>query len=169
MIPAALSITRGRLGWVLLGAVLAVSSAYYCGQFVGAQDARTQAQAQLVDVMQAMADRAAELARQDAALVQRHELEQREIVAIFGRMQQEVSDYVATHPVIADCGLDDHGLRIWNAANAGHPAAAAAAEPHAAVSAAATGAVGSAGGATAQPHRDDGAVSPMPSAATRAE
>lgn len=69
--------------------------------------------------MQAVADRAIEQAKKDADIAARMESEQREINAIFTRMQREVSEYVRTHPTIDECGLDGDGLRLWTAANNG--------------------------------------------------
>lgn len=39
--------------------------------------------------------------------------------SVFNGIQRGVITYVQTHPVATDCRLDDDGLRLWAAANAG--------------------------------------------------
>lgn len=175
MIPALLTLSRANAGWVLLAAVLSVGAAYYAGQYVGARDERIEAdgeraaeraaqQAQLVDTLQVMAARAAQQAQEDFALAARNERAQREITKIFSDMQQEVADYVAANPALADCSLDAHGLRIWSAANAGDvpAAAAAAAEPHGGSPGASAAAVGDARRPAEQSRAGDGGAASMP-------
>lgn len=175
MIPALLTLSRANAGWVLLAAVLSVGAAYYAGQYVGARDERIEAdgeraaeqvaqQAQLVDTMQAMAARAAQQAQEDFALAARNERAQREITKIFSEMQQEVADYVASHPAVNDCGLDARGLRLWTAANAGDTSAAASAtaEPHDGVPSASAAAVGDARRSAEQSRPGNDATASVP-------
>ncbi|HEV2679430.1 MAG TPA: hypothetical protein VGV14_02925 [Rhodanobacter sp.] len=42
---------------------------------------------------------------------------------------QQVTKYVATHPDVAACTLDDDGLRIWREANAGRSSTAGSSQP----------------------------------------
>src|SRR3569832_179141 len=163
MIPALRPVTRTSAGWLRLSAVLAIGGAYYAGQHIGARDAHAAAEAQrtaekaaalpqLVDAMSAMSARAAA---------------DRAATAMFSRMQDEVSEYVKTHPVIGGCGLDADGLRVWSAANAGDADAArspASGEPDGGVRSAAAAEVGSARGPLRESRGVDEAAASMPAA-----
>ncbi len=64
-------------------------------------------------------------------------------------------------PVDAACGLDACGLRIWNAANAG-AAPPVCGQPDDGMPRTAAGPLGQPGRPAGQPHRDGGAVQPVP-------
>ena len=178
MISALLPFARPNAGWLLLLVVLAVGGAYYTGQHIGARDAHAAAEAQrtaekaaalqqLVDTMSAMSARAAEQATEDFGLATRHAAADRAATAMFSRMQDEVSEYVKTHPVIDGCGLDADGLRVWSAANAGDADAArspAAGKPDGGVRSAAAAEVGSARGSLHESRGGDGAAVSMSAA-----
>lgn len=108
---------------VILIGVASISAAGWYGYQKGGEHARNASDAQMAATMQAVANRAIEQAAKDAETALKLEAEQREIEAIFTRMQREVSEYVRTHPTIDECGLDDDGLRIWTAANNGRASA----------------------------------------------
>ena len=87
------------------------------GFHTGQQHERTATQARLVTTMQAMAERATELARDDAAALQKAEERHRLTSAKMNRLSEQVTDYVATYSPLDQCVLDDRGLQLWNAAN----------------------------------------------------
>jgi len=122
---------------VMLLIVLEPMCGYLVGKHNGARGERTRAQAELVTTMQTMAARSAELATADAARLAAAETRRRQTQATMDKLSAQVSDYVATYSPLDDCALDDRGVQLWNAANAGTAAPAAGAADGAVRSAAA--------------------------------
>src|SRR3569833_1094193 len=112
---------------VMLLIVLEPMCGYLVGKHNGERDERTRAQAELVTTMQAMAARSAELATADAAQLAAAEKRRRQTQATMDKLSEQVTDYVATYSPLDDCALDDRGVQLWNAANAGTDAPSAGA------------------------------------------
>src|SRR3569833_2619481 len=112
---------------VMLLIVLEPMCGYLVGKHNGERDERTRAQAELVTTMQAMAARSAELATADAAQLAAAEKRRRQTQATMDKLSEQVTDYEATYSPLDDCALDDRGVQLWNAANAGTDAPSAGA------------------------------------------
>jgi len=138
-------------------AMLALTWAH--GFHTGQQHERTAAQARLVATMNAIADRAAELAKDDAEKLAQAEQKRRQTQADMAKLSEQVTDYVATYSPLDDCSLDDRGLQLWNASNAGTAAKDRAGAEHGAMPAASAGEVGKTEGPAAQPRAGGGDVS----------
>lgn len=134
---------------LLAGLVLALAT-FAAGYGLGQGHESDAREAALVNTLQTMAARAAELAQQDAVLSAAQETARERVRIVYRTLREEVSRYVAINDD-SDCDLDSNGLRLWNAANRGD-AAVGAGEPADALP-------GSAGGSG---RTDDDAASQSP-------
>ena len=122
---------------------------------------QAEAQAETVEIH----DQAAEVGRVvEQAAVQRSV----KTDAVFNGIQRGVIAYVQSHPAAIDCRLDDDGLRLWRAANAGADIESAAVGHGAVRTAAAAGERGDDGSAD-QSQRSGALVSPVPGSASGAD
>lgn len=113
--------------------------------------------------LQAKADK--ESTRREGIGAQR-ETSREQIRIVYRTIKEQAHETVTNHPEFNDCGLDADGLREWNDANAGSPAAApVSGEPYLSMHRAATGEIGQPGGSAEQSYRGDGAIQPMPGSA----
>lgn len=91
------------------------------------------------------------------------ETSREQIRVVYKTIREQANETVTNHPEFNDCGLDADGLREWNDANAGSPAAApVSGEPYLSMHRAATREIGQPGGSADQSYRGDGAVQPVP-------
>ena len=152
----------------VLASLLAAGLLFFGGYFVGKSDERQDQQVREKKALEA----SVELHVQRAEAGQRVELSsaQREekTAVIFNGISHQVIDYAQKHALDLDCRLDDSGLRLWNAANAGATAPEASAG-HAALSAAAPGAKRGTDGAVGQPHRGGEALPRVPGSSPGAD
>lgn len=65
-------------------------------------------------------EQANDVAEQDLWIATSTENRLQANAATFDRIQEETRRHVQNHPEYFACGLDADGLRLWNAANAGH-------------------------------------------------
>jgi hypothetical protein len=115
------------LAYAALAAIGIAGAAGVAGYRAGHQAAVTEAQAEQAGHLRRAIAEAEAIAEQDRALLASHEAAQVRVRTIFQTIEKEALRYVALHVTDADC-MDADGLRLWNAANRG-PDADAAAEP----------------------------------------
>lgn len=145
----------------LLITALAAVALFIAGYFTGIKAEHNANEAQRAEAQQT----AIELHNAKTIVGERVEREtvQRTVKteAVFNGINQGVITYAQNHPVATDCRLDDDGLRLWSAANAG-----ADAEPIGERSAGMRGIVTTAerrdDGSAEQPHRNGPGLSPVP-------
>lgn len=107
-------------------AILFVLGAYLHGVSVGTNDTAAEYEAKLSERDRAAAVAMAEAlgkahAQAQAAMEaeRKHLQTQAKTEARFRGLTKTVKEYIYEKPSLADCGLDDIGLRYWNAANGG--------------------------------------------------
>ena len=153
--------------WVLLGGLVSALGLFGGGFWFGHSVAATacvagQVAAQRVEIAQA----AAETGRREAVGAAR-EASREQINVVYQKIEDKADGYLEKSLPQAGlagavvCGLDDDGLRIWNAANAGSTGTLPP-EPDYRLPVAAARKVGELGGLAGQSHRGDGDVRAMP-------
>ncbi|MDP2786626.1 MAG: hypothetical protein Q8O79_00905 [Pseudomonadota bacterium] len=161
--------------WPRLVGLLAVIAIpiglYLLGQHDGRADERLTAEAAQAVSLRRAISQAAEIARQDAEILNTHEARVESIHVVYRTLKQEASRYALgyqqTHHDDDPCGLDADGLRLWTAANAGTFAAPAAAAPYAALLGAGTAQLGRVDGAAGESYRGGAGLSVVPGAASQ--
>lgn len=144
----------------LLAGLVLTLALFAAGYRLGQRHESNAREASLVNTLQVMAARAADLAQQDAALSAAQETARERVRIVYRTLRAEVNRYVAIDDY-NDCGLDDDGLRLWNAANRGD-AAVGAGESADALPGSARGGGRTDDDAAGQSPRRDGAVPPVP-------
>lgn len=140
---------------LLAGLVLALAL-FTMGYGLGRKHEGAAREAAQIKVMQDMAARTAELAQQDAVLSATQETARERVRIVYRTLRQEVTRYVA-NTEHSSCGIDDDGLRLWNAANRGDAAVGARESPDA-LPGSAGGAGWTDGGAAGESSGRDGAL-----------
>lgn len=109
-----------------LVAILFVLGAYFHGVSVGTNETTAEYEAKLSERDRAAAAAMAEAlskanAQAQAAMAaeRKHLQTQAKTDARFRGLTTTVKEYIYEKPSLADCSLDDIGLRYWNAANGG--------------------------------------------------
>jgi outer membrane murein-binding lipoprotein Lpp len=106
------------LAVLLIGALL-LGGVFFAGYRHQAKSCLIEAQASRLASTQRAIEQANEIAQQDAEVLAGQELARIERRTVYRTLETERIKYVETHPDSRACGLDDDGLRQWNAANAG--------------------------------------------------
>lgn len=146
-----------RLFRIPLLVCLVLGGGYLHGKAAGVHQEREKHLQGQIDTTAAAVKVYLDQARADAAHDRRSQAESARLNAIARTVQEEITRYASSHAAVA-C-LDDDGLRLWRAANAG--SAAGLNVGAAAMPAAATAGERSLDHFAAQPRGDGGAVSPV--------
>jgi len=147
----------------LLGGVLLAVALFGSGYLLGDKQASSTCIANQAKAQQGAQVEADETSTRREQVAQSREASRERIRYVYRTIKEKADE----NPVAADCGLDDAGLRQWNAANSGE-AATLSGVPDYTLLVAATGQIGTVGRLKAEPYRGNGAVRAMPGSTGKA-
>lgn len=153
--------------WVLLGGLLSALGLFGGGFWFGHSVASTACVAGQVSAIKNEVTQATRETDRREAVGAAREVSREQINVVYQKIEDKADGYLEKSPqaglagAAVTCGLDDDGLRIWNAANAGSTGTLPA-EPDDRLPVAAARPVGELGGLAGQPHRVDGDVRAVP-------
>lgn len=149
--------------WAMLGILIAALALFGSGYKTGDHHANNACVAEQSKGVQAAQTAANTESDRREDIGAKREVSHEEIRIVYKTIKEKADENVKQNPAYNTCGLDADGLRQWNAANSGQPAAAEMpGEPYISLHRAATSQVGEVAGSVEQSHRDNGDVQGLP-------
>ena len=155
------------LVWRLLGGLVMVLALFLGGYGLGNKQAKTSCIAGQVEAQRAAITQTAKEDARREAIGAARETSREQIRVVYKTIKEQAHETIISHPEFNNCKLDDDGLRLWNAANAGS-AAPLSGEPYLSLHRSTTREIGQPDRPADQSHRGDGAVSGLPGQAGKA-
>jgi len=155
------------LVWRLLGGLVMVLALFLGGYGLGNKQAKTSCVAGQVEAQRAAITQTAKEDARREVIGAARETSREQIRVVYKTIKEQAHETIISHPEFNNCKLDDDGLRLWNAANAGS-AAPLSGEPYLSLHRSTTREIGQPDRPADQSHRGDGAVSGLPGQAGKA-